>query len=318
MDTAHMLAAVIATDGSITVDTVARPSAGPTQVLVEVAAAGVNPADWKRRATPPPPDGPGPSVGSILGWDIAGTVVEIGRGVTRFAIGDRVFGMPKFPEPANAYAQFAVSRSREIARVPDGVSIVEAGAVPLAGLTAWHTVVDALAVADGERLLVHAASGGVGHLAVQIAKARGAEVWGTASPHNHDRLRSLGIDHVIDYRTERFENVATGMDAVLDLLGDGDTAMRSLTSLRSGGRLASISPLLPSAEALAEAGVTASSVLVEPDYAALEALAEMMAAGTLEVVIAEQRPLAEVDALHDIGRRGGPFGKLVVTVDHST
>lgn len=294
--------------------TVDRPPAGPTEVLVEVHAAGVNPADWKSRD-----GGPGAPVlpdGSILGWDLAGTVAEVGGGVTRFAVGDRVFGMPKFPDFPHAYAQFASARSREVARIPDAMSFAEAGALPLAGLTAWQTVVDTLQIGDGDRLLVHAASGGVGHLAVQIAKARGAEVWGTASAKNHDALRELGADHLIDYRTERFEDVATEMDAALDLVGDGETSLRTLSSLRRGGRLAAISPMLPDADTLAAAGVAASFVLVEPDYASLESLAELYVSGALKVVVAEQRPLGEMAELHSIGRRGGPMGKLVAIVDH--
>lgn len=223
--------------------------------------------------------------------------------------------MPQFPLPASTYAQFAVARTREIARIPDGVSMIDAGAIPLAGLTAWQTVVDTLHVGAGDRVLNHAASGGVGHLAVQIAKARGAEVWATASEHNHDKLRDLGADHLIDYRTERFEDVAANLDVVLDLVGDGDTAARSVACLRRGGRLAAIPPMLPTPDVLSNAGVTAVFVLVEPDYASLESLAEMLADGILQVVIGEQRPLVDMAELHEIGQRGGPFGELVATVD---
>ncbi|WP_353827704.1 NADP-dependent oxidoreductase [Agromyces sp. SYSU T0242] len=297
-------------EGGLEYAQVERPTPGGTEVLVKVAAAGVNPADWK--SIEPPPGGEAPIV--IPGWDLAGTVVELGPGVTRFAVGDRVFGMPRFPAPAGAYAEYATSRSRELAKIPDGVSDVVAGAVPLAGLTAWQAVVDTLNVVEGERVLVHAAAGGVGHLAVQIAKARGAEVWGTASARNHDQLRELGVDHLIDYRSERFEDVATGIDAVVDLVGDGETARRSIASMRRGGRLVAISPLLPDADVLEEAGVRAQFVLVEPDESGLEQLAAMLADGSLQVVIGGERPLAEMSELHELGRRGGQFGKLVATV----
>ena len=302
--------------GMLRAETVERPQPGPTEVLVRVTAAGVNPVDWKTRVGEGVhgffPEGPP----MILGWDIAGEVVEIGGGVTRFAVGDRVFGMPRFPHPANAYAQYVVAGAREVARIPESVTDLVAGASPLAALTAWQAIVDSLHVGPGDRVLIHAASGGVGHLAVQIAKARGAEVWGTASAAKHEALRELALDHPIDYRTERFEDVATEMDAVLDLVGDGDYAVRSVAALKRGGRLVVIpsGSQVPDQAILDEAGVTASWMLVEPDYAALETLAAMMADGTLTVVIGETRPLEQMAELHAIGEAGGPLGKLVATV----
>lgn len=298
-------------DGGFELAAAERPAAGPTEVLIEVSAAGVNPADWKSREMP---GDPAAVPGAILGWDVAGTVVELGVGVTRFELGDRVFGMPRFPGAAHTYAEFATARSREVARVPDDVSIVEAGAVPLAGLTAWQALVDTAGVLGGDRVLIHAASGGVGHLAVQIAKARGAEVWGTASPRNHDKLRELGADHLIDYRTERFEEVATDMDVVLGLGGGPDIPGRSVAALKPGGHYIAVGapPLDP--QAATDAGVQASFLLVEPDYAGLEAIAELMASGELRVVIAAERPLAEMADLHEIGKAGSPLGKLVARV----
>lgn len=308
----QMTAIVTGADGSLRPAKVDRPVAGPSEVLIKASAVGVNPADWKSAASPDA--GGDPDSPLILGWDVAGEVVEVGPGVTRFAVGDRVFGMPRFPAFANAYAEFVVARSREVARVPDSVSDIEAGALPLAVLTAWQTVVDTLGVGEGDRVLIHGAAGGVGHLAVQIAKARGAQVWGTASAKNHNQLRDLGVDHLIDYRTQRFEDCVADLDAVLDLVGDGETATRSVQTLRRGGKLAAISPLLPDEETLSEAGVSAAFVLVEPDYAALEEVARMLDAGTLRVIIAETRPLAQIDELHTIGQAGGPMGKLVATV----
>jgi len=312
-----MTAITAAPDGTLTVDRVDRPQPGPTEVLVRVAAAGVNPVDWKTRTGSGVrgffPEGQP----MILGWDIAGEVVEVGAGVTRFAVGDRVFGMPRFPRPANAYAEYVVAGGREVAHTPASVSDVEAGAAPLAALTAWQAIVDTLKVGPGDRVLIHAASGGVGHLAVQIAKARGAEVWGTASPAKHEQLRALGIDHCIDYRTERFEEVASQMDAVLDLVGEGDYPVRSVGVLKRGGKLLVIpSPAgVPDQAILDEAGVTAAWLLVEPDYASLEAMAAMMAEGTLKVLVGATRPLAQMAELHAIGEAGGPFGKLVATID---
>src|SRR4051794_23953100 len=158
---------------------VARREPAPTEVLVRVAAAGINPVDWKVREEPWLPDLMGePPL--ILGWDITGTVEAVGYGVTRFAPGDRVFGMPWFPRLARAYAEYVTAPSRQLARTPDALDDEPAGGLPLAGLTAWQALVDTAGVGAGDRVLIHAAAGGVGHLAVQIGKARGAHVIGTA------------------------------------------------------------------------------------------------------------------------------------------
>ena len=304
-------------DGTLSPSAVERPTPGPTEVLIKVAAAGVNPVDWKTR------HGQGvnaffdPNAPMVLGWDVAGRVVEVGAGVTRLGVGNRVFGMPRFPRPASAYAEYVVAGSREVARIPDSVTDIEAGALPLAALTAWQAIVDSLRVGEGDRVLIHAASGGVGHLAVQIAKTRGAEVWGTASAAKHEELRAFGVDHPIDYRAERFEEVATDMDAVLDLVGSDDYPIRSVRSLKRGGQLLVIpSPgQVPPQDVLDQAGVTASWMLVEPDYAALEQIARLLETGSLRVVVGDTRPLAQMAELHAIGEAGGPVGKLVATVD---
>ena len=305
--------------GEFSIGQVERPEPRPTEVLVKTSAVGINPVDWKTRRGEGvrgffPSDEP-----LILGWDIAGVVEEVGPGVTRFRVGDRVFGMPNFPDPANAYAEYVVARSRHLAHIPEGVSDTVAAALPLAGLTAWQAVVDTLQVTEGTRILIHAAAGGVGHLAVQIAKARGAEVWGTASAAKHEGLRELGLDHPIDYRNQDFTQVATEMDAVLDLVGGSENPVRSLACLRRGGRLLVIPAPTdqPSPEQLKEAGVTADWLLVEPDAAGLEALAALLAAGTLRITLAETRPLAEMADLHAVGEAGRTVGKLVATIDNS-
>ena len=192
----------------------------PTEVLVRVTAAGINPVDWKTRER----GGRREAIGDppmILGWDCAGTVEEVGGGVTRFAAGDRVFGMPWFPRLAKANAEFVTAPSRQLALAPDALPDAYAGGLPLAGLTAWQTVVDTAGVGEGDRVLIHAAAGGVGHLAVQVAKSRGAHVIGTARAEQHDFLGELGIDEQIDYRTEAFEEVVSEVDVVIDLVGRG-------------------------------------------------------------------------------------------------
>lgn len=291
------------------------PEPGMTEVLVKTHVAGINPVDWKVRQSGGFPgmfEGDGPK---ILGWDVAGEVVGVGVGVTRFAVGDRVFGMPHFPRAANCYAEYVTSPSRQLAKIPEGVEYDVAGALPLAGLTAWQAVVDALSVEKGHRILIHAAAGGVGHLAIQIAKARGAEVWGTASAKKHDLLRELGCDHPIDYRTEDFTKVATEMDSVIDFIGGVEHSTRSLESLKQGGKLIVIpSPEMPSEEALKAKDVWASWLLVEPDHKGLEGLAQLLQEGKLKVLIADSKPLSEVAALHELSESGATTGKLIATL----
>ncbi len=293
-----------------------RPEPGPTEVLVRVTAVGVNSIDWKTRS------GAGmfsyfdASSPMVLGWDFAGVVERTGTGVTRFRSGDRVFGMPRFPEPARAYAEFVTAPSRQLATIPDGVSDIVAAAVPLSGLTAYQAIVDTLGIGRGGRVLIHGAAGGVGQFAVQIAKARRAEVWATEVPERQDTLRVLGVDHPIDSQVDDFAEVAAEMDGVLDLVGSDDYPVRSVQSLRPGGRLLTLSSpeAVPSPEHLRPASVTGSWMLVEPDYAGLEALAAMLGFGLLNVSIAETRSLQDVASLHTLGESGATTGRLVATI----
>jgi NADPH:quinone reductase-like Zn-dependent oxidoreductase len=290
------------------------PQPLPTEIRVRVGAAGVNPVDWKTRA--------GAGVAAVIGpppftvgWDVAGTVDAVGTGVTRFAVGDAVFGMPWFPRQAGAYAEFVTAPARHFAHRPAGLSEAEAAGLPLAGLTAWQCLVDIAAVQAGQRVLVHAAAGGVGHLAVQIAKARGAYVIGTASGAKHNLLHDLGIDEAVDYRAERFEKAVDPVDLVLDLIG-GDVATRSLDILHPEGRLICV-PSTAAADALAaaaERGLRATSMLVEPDGGALEELAHLVDDRRLRVLVAETFPLERASHAHRAGEMGHTTGKLVLTI----
>jgi NADPH:quinone reductase-like Zn-dependent oxidoreductase len=290
------------------------PDPLPTEIRVRVGAAGVNPVDWKTRA--------GGGVAAVLGpppftvgWDVAGTVDAVGRGVTRFAVGDAVFGMPWFPRQAGAYAEFVTAPSRHFAHRPAGQSEVEAAGLSLAGLTAWQCLVDIADVQPGQRVLVHAAAGGVGHLAVQIAKARGAYVVGTASAGKHNLLHDLGIDEAVDYRAEAFEKVVEPVDLVLDLIG-GEVAVRSLDVLHPEGRLICL-PSAAAADALAaaaERGLRATAMLVEPDGDGLEELARLVDERRLRVLVAETFPLERASHAHRAGELGRTAGKLVLTI----
>lgn len=289
-----------------------RPDPGPTEVLVRIAAAGVNPVDWKTRAR-------GGVIGDLpftVGWDVAGVVESVGRGVTRFEPGDRVFGMPRFPQQAAAYAEYVTSPSRQLARIPDGLADVEAAALPLAGLTAWQALVETAGVKPGDRVLILAAAGGVGHLAVQIAKARGAHVIGTARAAKHPFLAELGADEAIDYTSEAVEDRVHGADVVLDLVG-GEAGEPALSALRDDGLFIAV----PSASALerlrelAAGRIRVTGILVEPDRTGMEALAGLIETGELRVAVERTFPLAQAARAHELGEAGRTRGKLVLTMD---
>ena len=281
-------------------------------MLVRVAAAGVNPVDWKVRAR-------GGFLGDppfTVGWDVAGAVEELGGGVTRFAPGDRVFGMPRFPRQAAAYAEYVTSPSRQLARTPENLSDIEAAGLPLAGLTAWQALVETADVQPGQRVLVIAAAGGVGHLAVQIAKARGAYVIGTASAAKHAFLTELGADEAIDYTSEDVAARVREIDVVLDLVG-GDDAGRTVSAVRAGGifiRVPSASDLEQLLE-LAAGRVRVTGILVEPDRLGLEELAALVDAGELRVHVSQTFPLEEAARAHELCETGHTQGKLVLTVE---
>ncbi|MFF8265961.1 NADP-dependent oxidoreductase [Streptomyces sp. NPDC016562] len=285
-----------------------RPEPAMGEILVRVHAAGVNPVDWKTRASGALiPWGPVPAVG----WDVSGTVEAVGPGVTLHRVGDEVYGMPRFPQQAGAYAEYVTAPARHFARKPASLDHVQAAALPLAALTAWQALVDTAGVSAGQRVLVHAAAGGVGHLAVQIAKARGAYVIGTASAGKHDLLRGLGADEVIDYRTTDFEDAVKDVDVVIDAIG-GDYGQRSLKVLKPGGHLIT----LPGPDGIPAdpQGVHAAWVLVEPDLAGLQEIAALVEQGLLRPLVDTVLPLAQAAKAHEIGERGRTTGKIVLTV----
>ncbi|MEV3922773.1 NADP-dependent oxidoreductase [Actinomadura coerulea] len=292
---------------------VAKPVPVFGEVLVRVMAAGVNPVDVYTRL--------GRAYNRVLdlpfvnGWDVAGEVVGTGYGTTRFQPGDRVFGMPWFPRAAGGYAEYATAPARHFARMPEGMAFTEAAALPLAGLTAWQMLVEVAAVAPGQRVLVAGAAGGVGHLAVQIAKARGAHVTGTASAAKHAFVRGLGADEVVDYTATEVSAAVRDMDVVIQMFG-GRAGLEALECLRPGGVLvsgqAAWTPGLH--ERAADLGVRAVDYLVDPDGAGLGALAELAADGRLKVHVDAVLPLAEAAAAHDRVAEGHTTGKIVLAV----
>lgn len=303
--------------GVLHIGRVPRPVPIPTEVLVRVHAAGVNPVDWKTRRglsgidelTRPP---------VVVGWDVAGVVEEVGFGATKFTVGDEVYGMPWFPRPAGGYSEYVAAPSRHFAAKPVSLSFDEAAAVPLAALTAWQILVDTIGVQPGQRVLVHAAAGGVGHFAVQFAKHLGAHVTGTASERNHEWLTKLGADEVVDYTRVRFEDVVSDVDAVIDLAGDefDATSTRSLRTLRPGGLLVAVPSGVSDelAAAAAAAGMRVTPFLVEPDGAALERIGALIDAGVVQVVVEQVLPLDDAAQAHAAVESGRTRGKVVLSV----
>jgi NADPH:quinone reductase-like Zn-dependent oxidoreductase len=287
-----------------------RPHPAPGDVLVRVHAAGINPVDWKIREghlkemlhhTLP----------LVLGWDVSGVIAALGAGVTRFKVGDEVFSRPDI-ERDGAYAEFIVIRETEVALKPKSVDHVHAAALPLAGLTVWQSLFDAAALTAGQRVLIHAAAGGVGSLAVQLAKGRGAHVIGTASAKNHAFVRALGADEVVDYERERFETVVGPVDVVFDTMG-GDIQTRSWKVLKRGGILVSIaSP--PSAEAAVAHGGRFAFVFTQPNAAQLAEIATLVDAGKLKAIVETVLPLAAAVRGQALSAAGHTRGKIVLQV----
>jgi NADPH:quinone reductase-like Zn-dependent oxidoreductase len=297
----------------LALEQVAKPEPIPTEVQVRVHAAGVNPVDFKTRT--------GKGVAGLLGeppvrlgWDVSGVVTEVGAGVTRFKLGEEVFGMPWFPRQAGAYAEYVTAPSRHFAAKPGVLSHEEAGALPLAGLTAWQILVDTIQLEDGADLLIHGAAGGVGHLAVQIAKARGINVVGTARAEQGEWLRELGADRVIDYRAERFEELVSDLDAVIDFTGDNGE--RSLPVLRPGGMLVSVPSGVPQEvlDLAKRSNRRATGFLVEPDPVGLAGLSDLIEAGRLRVRVDRAFDLGQAAEAHRLAESGHAGGKIVLRV----
>jgi NADPH:quinone reductase-like Zn-dependent oxidoreductase len=287
-----------------------EPRPLPTEVLVRVEAIGLNPLEPRLRAGEFPLLGPPPFV---LGWDISG-VVETAQ-TWRFRPGDEVFGMPLFPRAAGGYAEFVAAPALHLARKPASLSHVEAAALPVAGLTAWQGLVDLGGVTEGDRVLIHGGGGGVGHLAIQIAKALGAHVITTAGGDKREFVEGLGADEVVDYTAVDFTEVVGAVDLVLDTLG-GDTVSRSLEVLRPGGHLVTAvaeedTELIAKFEA---AGRRFSGIGVDPDPVALRGLVALVEQGKLRVHVEETFPFERIADAHRRIERGHLRGKIVLTV----
>ncbi|MET9076928.1 NADP-dependent oxidoreductase [Streptomyces sp. NPDC004232] len=284
------------------------PEPGPGEVLLRVAGAGVNPGDAVLRA------GRVPELVTLPwtpGNDVAGVVEQVGEGVTRFAPGDKVYGMLSVTR-RGAYAEFTAVPADALALAPKNLGLVHAGAVPLVAFTAWQALAVLARVQPGDRVLIHAAAGGVGHVAVQLAKELGAYVIGTARAARHDLLRELGADELIDYTTTDFRTAVAPVDAVLDLVG-GSYGPRSLDVLRPDGLLigASIDPGTDERQA-ATRGLRYAWVASEPSGEFLDRITERIEAGRLQVTVQQTYPLAEASEAHRTIEAKRTMGKIVL------
>ncbi|MFE2074210.1 NADP-dependent oxidoreductase [Streptomyces misionensis] len=288
-----------------------EPRPLPGEVLVRVRAIGLNPLEARLRAGEFPLLGRPPFV---LGWDISG-VVEEAPGTWRFRPGDEVFGMPLFPRAARAYAEVVSAPALHLARKPASLSHVEASALPVVGLTAWQGLVDLGGVTESDRVLVHGGGGGVGHVAVQIAKALGAHVIATAGGRKREFVEELGADEVIDHTAVDFTEAVRDVDVVLDTIG-GDTVERSLDVLRPGGHLvtAVAEEDLALAARFEAAGMRFSGIAVDPDPVALRGLVGLVEQGRLRVHVQRTFPFERVADAHRLLDAGHLQGKLVLTV----
>ncbi|MFT4228704.1 MAG: NADP-dependent oxidoreductase [Microbacterium sp.] len=288
-----------------------------SELLVRVVAAGVNPIDAKTRAG----GGVSSAIGSypaVLGYDFSGVVVTAPDESHPLQPGTAVFGMVPFPRTGGTYAEYVVVPSQSVTRKPSSLSHAEAGGVPLAALTAWGLIVEIARAHEGQRILIHAGSGGVGHFAVQLASYFGAHVTATGSAHNASWLRQLGAAVVIDYATTRFEEVVGDVDVVIDLVGNAhdDTGTRSLQVVRPGG----LYVIVPSgswpgyAAAAAEAGVRATHYKVVPDGVALSTVGRLIDSGALRVHVDEVFALRDAAAAHAKLEKGHTRGKLVLRI----
>ncbi|MGW7267830.1 NADP-dependent oxidoreductase [Streptomyces sp. NPDC054842] len=308
------------------------PEPGPGEVLVRVHAAGVNPPDWYLRGGMTRMPGQAESTVSLPvlpGTDVSGVVEAVGADVETFSVGDEVFGLLRFPGfDGSGYAQYVAAPASDLAHKPAGVDHVRAAGAPMSGLTAWQFLIELghdhpspfqstrhrPTVLDADTtVLVNGAAGGVGHLAVQLAKWKGARVIAVASGAHEEFLRGLGVDQFIDYTKSRPEEVVRDVDLVLDTVGGRESA-RFLRTLKRGGCQFPVLPGEFDQEETERLGVTVSSTQVRSNGAQLAGLGRLLAAGTVRVAIDSTFPLTEARAAHERAARGHVQGKIVLTV----
>ncbi len=301
------------------VEDIERPVPAADEILVKVYASGVNPVDWVVR------NGGNDVLRSFLtlpmtlGWDAAGIVEETGSEVTAFKKGDAVYGIPNFPGNGS-YAEYCAAKASQFALKPKSISFNEAAGVPLAGLTAWTAIVEHGKLQPGQRILIQGASGGVGSLAVQFAKAKGAYVIGMASANNLEYLKQLGADEVIDYRNQPFDELVHDVDIVLEASPsrDNEERLRSVAVLKEGGILVSVNLDFPFNDeviaALAKKKAKGELVANQPRQDWLAEIAQLIDAGKVNVFISKVYPLEQVAEAHRESETWHVRGKLILEV----
>lgn len=306
-----MRAAIVTEYGSsITVAEVDRPTLAADSVMIEVHASSVNPIDSliahgvMKEMLPY-------HLPWVVGYDVSGVVVECGADVTKFHMADEVFGRADSFQ-AGTMAEFAMIKQVDLAIKPSNVSHLEAAGVPLAGLTAWQALVEHARVQSGEKVLIHAGSGGVGSLAIQMAKHLGALVATTTSGPNLEFVKDLGADVAIDYQTQRFEDEISDYDVVIDTLG-GESLARSFTTVKRGGRVVSIKGEAPNGLA-DERGVHFTAFYMSPSGTMLSTLAGLIESGALRPIVDSVFPLKEVQRAFDLSDAGRARGKIIIQV----
>ncbi len=286
------------------------PTLPADSVMIEVHASSINPIDWIIMAgyvqEMLPYEMPW-----VIGYDVSGVVTEVGPDVTSFSVGDEVFGRAGGMQ-AGTMAEYAAIKASELAVKPDDISHAEAAGVPLVGLTAWQALFDKGGLTKGQRVLIHGGSGGVGTLAIQIAKNAGAWVATTASAKNKDLVLGLGADQFVDYANEKFEDVVETVDLVIDMMGD-DTLARSFDVVKSGGTVVSVKGEAPEGLA-AQRNVAFHNFFMEPSGKQLTELADLIREGAVRPVMNRTFPLEEVAAAFEYAQSGAGTGKVALAI----
>jgi len=293
-------------------DQVEKRAPNANEIQIKIASSSINPLDWKvmeghlaemlQLKLP-----------QTLGWDLAGTVEAVGSNVSNFKVGDEVYGMPSIVEDsAGTFSEYTTVKASEMALRPQKAELSNAGAYPLAALTAWQALYETAKIEKGQRVLIHAGAGGVGHLAVQMAKAAGAYVITTASQKNHDFLKNLGADEIIDYTKVKFEDVASEIDVVLDSIS-GDVSFNSLKVLKKGGHLIT---LLGVSEELAtkaqSLGINTHHTFVQSNPEHLNGISKLIDENKLKVDLAKSYKLEQLAEAFTESKTGRVRGKIVI------
>lgn len=301
---------------NLVIEEVPQPEITENEILIKAQAASINPIEVKTRKGNRFSEKLLVDKPSILGWDGSGIVEKVGENIKNFKKGDRVFGVIGFPEFGKTYAEFFKAREHHLVKIPENIGFAEAATATIAAITAYQALTYDAELAPGKKVLIHAASGGVGHFGVQISKHLGAEIYATASPEKHAFVKALGADHLIDYRSQKFEEVVKGVDVVFDLIG-GEYIDRSLHCLKKGGVIISI----PSAtnegveKKATEKGFVGIRFIMNANKTDQQHVADLLEKGVLKPHISHQFPLEKVREAHQELEKGHVTGKIALTMN---